>query len=90
MKVLVEKNTPVTTVVINRPERRNAVDRETARLLREAFEAFEADSEQAVAVLCGAGETFCAGYDLKSVAENGLDGESGVYEPEGRGPMGPK
>lgn len=87
MKVLVEKNTPVTTVIINRPERRNAVDRETARLLREAFEAFEADGEQAVAVLCGAGETFCAGYDLKSVAENGIDGQNGVYEP--RGPMGP-
>ena len=89
MKVLVEKNTPVTTVIINRPERRNAVDAETARMLREAFETFEQDDEHAVAVLCGTGETFCAGYDLKSVAEGGLNEESATFESEADGPMGP-
>ena len=89
MKVRVEKNTPVTTVIINRPERRNAVDVETAHQLREAFEAFEQDEEQSVAVLCGTGETFCAGYDLKSVAEDGFDEDSGLFDPEAEGPMGP-
>ena len=88
MKVLVEKQTPVTTVIINRPECRNAVDRETAQLLREAFEAFEQDDEQAVAVLCGAGETFCAGYDLKSVAE-GVSEDHELYDSQSKGPMGP-
>ena len=69
MKVLIEKDGPVTTIVLNRPERRNAVDDETARLLKQAFTEFDADEEQAVAVLCGTGETFCAGYDLKSLSE---------------------
>ncbi len=89
MKVLVEKNTPVTTVIINRPERRNAVDAETARMLREAFEAFEQDDEHAVAVLCGTGETFCAGYDLKSVAEGGVGVGTEISDPDSKGPMGP-
>ena len=86
MKVLVEKDSPITTVIINRPERRNAVDDETAGLLRQAFTEFDADDEQAVAVFCGTGETFCAGYDLKTVSEGSLDN---LYEPEGDGAMGP-
>lgn len=89
MKVLVEQDSPVTTIIINRPERRNAVDVETAHQLREAFEAFEQDEEQSVAVLCGTGETFCAGYDLKSVAEDGFDENSGLFDPAADGPMGP-
>src|SRR3989304_3712966 len=55
MKVLVEKDGPVTTVIINRPEARNAVDPETAAALREAFRAFEKDGDALAAVLCGAG-----------------------------------
>ncbi len=89
MKVLVEKQAPVTTVIINRPEQRNAVDGETAQLLREAFEAFERDDEQAVAVLCGAGETFCAGYDLKAVAARGAEEAPELSDPDAQGPMGP-
>ena len=85
MKVLVEKNGPVTTVTINRPERRNAVDGETAQLLREAFAAFQADEDQLAAVLTGAGGFFCAGYDLKAYSERAAP----PYEPEGVGPMGP-
>ena len=73
----------VRTVTVDRPQRRNAVDPETAIALREAFEAFDADDSAAVAVLTGAGESFCAGYDLSRVA-SGVD-----YEPEGHGPMGP-
>lgn len=89
IKVLVEKNGPVTTVIINRPDRRNAVDSETAQMLREAFEAFAQDDEQAVAVLCGAGETFCAGYDLQAVAANGIRDAPELSDPNAQGPMGP-
>jgi enoyl-CoA hydratase len=82
--VIVARDGPVTTVTLNRPERRNAVDDRTAVMLREAFEAFDNDESAAVAVLGGAGEHFCAGYDLKALAEDGM-----AYEPEGVGPMGP-
>ena len=84
MKVVVERTGPVTTVVIDRPECRNAVDPATAEALRETFAAFEADAEAQVAVLTGAGGHFCAGFDLKAVA-----GAVGSYDPEGEGPMGP-
>lgn len=85
MKVLVESNPPVTTVLINRPEVRNAVDPETAEGLRRAFEAFEADERAAVAVLAGAGPSFCAGYDLRALATGQLP--PGV-EADGPGALG--
>ncbi|MBU2497612.1 MAG: crotonase/enoyl-CoA hydratase family protein [Proteobacteria bacterium] len=85
MNVLVDQSGPVTTVVINRPDRRNAVNEETARELLEAFEAFERDEESAVAVLAGAGGCFCAGWDLKGFATDGFP-ES--YAPEGDGALG--
>ena len=84
MTVTVVRNGPVATVTLDRPERRNAVDPETALALRAAFEAFEADETAAVAVLTGAGGCFCAGWDLKSFAAG-----SHRYEPEGEGPLGP-
>lgn len=85
-KVRVERNGPVTTVIINRPEVRNAVDNETAEALADAFRAFEADDAAKVGVLWGAGGAFCAGADLKSVAS----GERlKRYNIEGDGPMGP-
>ena len=68
-KLLVEKQGPVTTVTINRPEVRNAVDSETARALAGAFAEFEADRDACAAVLTGAGGTFCAGADLKEIAQ---------------------
>lgn len=67
--VAIETNGPVTTVILNRPHVRNAVDRPTAEALAAAFLAFEADESQSVAVLWGAGGTFCAGADLKAVAD---------------------
>ena len=86
-KVAVEKHGPITVVAIDRfAEARNAVDPETARLLREAFLAFDADAAQSVAILTGRGGTFCAGYDLKVAASR--EG-SGLHDPEGPGPMGP-
>jgi enoyl-CoA hydratase/carnithine racemase len=84
MSVRVEQEGPVATVILDRPERRNAVDFETALALRAAFAAFEADDSAAVAVLTGAGGHFCAGFDLKAFAERGAD-----YDPLGEGPMGP-
>jgi enoyl-CoA hydratase len=85
MTVTVETTGPVTTVTIDRPEARNAVDGPTAAALAEAFRAFDADESQSVAVLTGAGGTFCAGADLKSV---GTEQGNQVTE-DGDGPMGP-
>ena len=68
-KVAVDKQGPITIVAIDRfKEARNAVDPETAVLLRDAFLAFDADESQSVAILTGRGGTFCAGYDLKVAA----------------------
>jgi enoyl-CoA hydratase len=85
MPVRVEKDDPVTIVIMNRPEVRNAVDHATALELQEAFRAFDADPEAYVGVFCGDNGTFCAGYDLKAVAARK---GTGVYDPEGDGPMG--
>ena len=86
MSVRVEKDGHVTIVIMNRPEVRNAVDHATALELQAAFRAFEADPDGHVSVFCGDNGTFCAGYDLKSVASGqGV----GYYDPEGDGPMGP-
>jgi enoyl-CoA hydratase len=67
--VRVDRDGPVTTIIIDRPEVRNAVDRPTAEALAAAFLAFEKDPKAAVAVLYGDGGYFCAGADLKGVAE---------------------
>ncbi|GAB1512714.1 crotonase/enoyl-CoA hydratase family protein [Actinophytocola sp. KF-1] len=85
--VRVEKAGPVTTVLINRPSARNAVDGPTAAALAEAFRSFDADPDASVAVLGGVGEAFCAGADLKSV---GTDrGNQLTPVADGDGPMGP-
>jgi enoyl-CoA hydratase len=68
MAVHSEKQGPVTTVILERPAVRNAVDRRTAAALADAFRAFDADDEARVAVLYGAGGAFCAGADLKAIA----------------------
>lgn len=86
-KVVVEKEGPISIVSIDRfDEARNAVDPETAVLLREAFLAFDGDESQSVAILTGRGGTFCAGYDLKAAAAGA---GSGAHNAEGPGPMGP-
>jgi enoyl-CoA hydratase len=84
--IRVEKNGPVTTIILARRERRNAVDGETARALADAFRTFEADDESAVAVFYGDHGTFCAGADLKAFA--GGRGANRLA-PDGDGPMGP-
>lgn len=92
-KVLVEKNGPVTVVTINRPEARNAVDPETAKLLVNAFTEFEHDDDARVAILTGANGTFCAGADLKAVGVGDFSAFPEIKSPmahlNGDGPMGP-
>jgi enoyl-CoA hydratase len=83
--VRVERSGPVLTVLLSRPERRNAVDGETAFALAEAFRGFDADPDAAVAVLHGEGGVFCAGADLQAA---GTDSGNRVA-PDGDGPMGP-
>lgn len=85
--VRVEKTGPVTTVLINRPESRNAVDGPTAAALADAFRAFEADATASAAVLGGVGPAFCAGADLKAVGTDRMNHLTPV--PDGDGPMGP-
>ena len=81
VSVLVESHGPVTTVTLDRPRVRNAVDRSTAEALADAFRAFDADDSQRVAVLTGAGGTFCAGADLTAMDNR--------VATDGDGPMGP-
>jgi len=85
-KVRVEQKGRITIVSISRPAVRNAVDGETARDLAAAFEDFDANLQSDVAVLYGEYGTFCAGADLKAIA-NGWGGNP--LGPEGHGPMGP-
>jgi enoyl-CoA hydratase len=80
-----EREGRIAVITIERPERRNAVDRETARALYDAFKAFDADDGLDVAVLTGRGGSFCAGADLKAISTGG----GNRVEPEGDfGPMG--
>lgn len=75
----------ILVVEIDRPERRNAVDGKTAKLLLEAFEGFEQDHDLDVAILTGQGGDFCAGADLKALAA----GDNRTLAEDGPGPMGP-
>jgi enoyl-CoA hydratase len=86
----------VAVITIDRIEVANAVDRPTATALADAFRRFDGDESLAVAVLTGAGGTFCAGADLKAIqetAERSPDDRSAVravrVEPDGDGPVGP-
>ena len=86
--VRTEQHGPVWTIILDRPERRNAVDGPTALALRTAFAAFEADDSARVAVLTGAGGHFCAGADLQALGD---PERRNPIEPTGNaaGPMGP-
>jgi enoyl-CoA hydratase len=83
--VRVERNGPVTTVIMNRPQARNAVNGPAAAELVQAFEAFESEDSAAVAVLWGDNGTFCAGADLKAFGTP----DANQTHRTGPGPMGP-
>ena len=85
MTVRIEADGPVVVVTIDRPAARNAVDAPTAAALAEAFRAFDADDGASVAILTGAGGTFCAGADLKAMG----GGDPNRVTDTGDGPMGP-
>jgi enoyl-CoA hydratase len=89
MSVTIEKQGPVTTVILSRPDVRNAVDRATAEELAEAFQAFDADDEAKVAVFYGDHGAFCAGYDLKSLAQGLSPHDVEALATVEQGPMGP-
>ncbi|MGH7334489.1 MAG: crotonase/enoyl-CoA hydratase family protein [Candidatus Rokuibacteriota bacterium] len=85
MAIQLERTDAVATIVIDRPEARNAVNGPAARALAEAFREFENDDDLRVAVLWGAGGVFCAGADLKVRGTDlGLR-----LSPDGDGPLGP-
>ncbi len=84
--IRVETQGPVTTVIIDRPEARNAVDPAMAQALAAAFAAFDADEGARVAVFWGAHGAFCAGFDLKVAAQSTA---GTLASEEGIGPMGP-
>src|ERR1700738_6980 len=77
----------VAVVTLSRPERRNAVDAATAWMLYDAFKRFDADAAASVAVFSGTDDVFCAGADLKALAE-GRRGNR-VAEGDDVAPMGP-
>jgi enoyl-CoA hydratase len=85
MSVRIEKSGAVTTFILSRPDVRNAVDAPTAQALAGAMRAFDDDDTASVGVLWGEGGTFCAGADLKALA----DGRGNRVDPSGDGPMGP-
>jgi len=88
MNIIIERNKEITTILINRPKVKNAVDEITAQQLADAFRAFEADESALVAILAGIGGTFCAGADLKALAGVG-EGIGNKVNAAGDGPMGP-
>jgi enoyl-CoA hydratase len=92
MKARYERRGAAAILTIDRPERRNAVDAETADELLEGFRSFERDDDARVLVLTGAGpEAFCAGADLKAIAEVGVGDLAGRIESASErreGPMG--
>lgn len=90
MKVLVEKKDAVCTIIINRPDCRNAVDRDTAEQLVAAFEDFEKDDSLLAAVLWGKGGNFCAGADMKAISQNDSNLINALDPDMSKpGPMGP-
>ncbi|MDE0350878.1 MAG: crotonase/enoyl-CoA hydratase family protein [Gammaproteobacteria bacterium] len=85
MSVTQEKHGDLVIITIDRPDVRNAVDHPTATALLEAFRAFDSNKQQRAAVLTGADGHFCAGADLKAVAE----GRGNRVTLDGDGPLGP-
>jgi enoyl-CoA hydratase len=85
MAVRVVRDGPVATVLLSRPQTRNAVDGPTAAALAEAFRELDTDESVAVMVLHGEGGVFCSGADLQAIGTE----RGNVVDPDGDGPMGP-
>jgi enoyl-CoA hydratase len=90
MEIEMERNGKVCTVIINRPEVKNAIDYRTSKQLADAFRSFEHDDDMSAAVLWGAHGTFCAGADLKALAANPMQEALRLNEDMAAdGPLGP-
>ena len=87
--IRISRDGPVAIIEIDRPHRRNAVDGATANKLFDAFKAFDADDSASVAVFCGVGEAFCAGADLKALAEGDREKRRELGGHNTIAPMGP-
>jgi len=85
MPIEIEKDYPLYTIIINNPEVRNAIDKQNAQQLADAFRDFEKDENALVAVLWGSNGNFCAGANLKAI----IEGEANRIQKEGDAPMGP-
>lgn len=85
MSLRIETNSPICTVILSRPQAKNAIDRQTATELADSFRRFDADETLAAAVLHGDHGTFCSGADLEAIAA----GDPNRVEAEGDGPLGP-
>jgi enoyl-CoA hydratase len=85
MGILVEKEDQVTTIIIDNPSVKNAIDRDSATSLADAFREFEQDEKARVAVLWGKNGIFCSGANLKAIA----NGKGNRIDKTGDGPMGP-
>jgi len=84
--IITQKLDGLYIVTLNRPERKNAVDGETALALYKAFKSFDEDDSLKVAILTGAENTFCAGADLKAIVDE--NNPNLIHEDGDLGPMG--
>lgn len=76
--ILVNQVGKVTTIGINRPDKKNCLNAATAQLLSETLDEFENNEDATVGVLYGIGGNFCAGYDLKEIADYNGESEEGI------------
>jgi enoyl-CoA hydratase len=86
--VLTAVDGPVLVITLNRPDVRNAIDSALSLGVFAAFERLDADDDLRVGVITGAGDTFCAGLDLRAFARSGLPRRIGrVYRQGSRKPL---
>ena len=83
MPIKVEKKGNITIIIIDNPEVRNAIDGESANQLAKAFRDYDSDPNAKVAILCGSGDNFCSGANLKAIDK----GTGNKIERDGDGPM---
>jgi enoyl-CoA hydratase len=88
MSIRIETQDNIFTVIIDRPDVRNCIDTATAKALADAFREFDQDEQFDVAVLCGSGNTFCAGWDLKA-GVNLDQAQIDLLAKQSDGPLGP-
>lgn len=74
--IVLKKNAPAGTIILNRPERHNALSREMVAAIQQALEDFHAERSVRTVIITGAGESFCSGTDLQEVADSTADDDA--------------